>query len=160
RKPMAQVTTCFSCEAQVNNRSRAVFFWYSGSGLVIQCLARFQWVFSRLRARRTLSSEIGTAMMPCSKHAWATSSRRPGSTFFPEFARTAMQQVLQAVQSFFRERGAQAMGTRRSLAQHVETGGIEAMDYIAHHLVVAAHLASDLWHSFSASGGGQHLAAT
>ena len=37
-----------------------VFFsWYCGSGLVIQCLARFQLVFKRLRARRTLSSEIG-----------------------------------------------------------------------------------------------------
>jgi hypothetical protein len=38
----------------------SVFFTrYCRSGLVIQCLARFQLVLSRLRARRTLSSEIG-----------------------------------------------------------------------------------------------------
>src|SRR5579872_2211067 len=40
-----------------------VFFCrYSGSGLVIQCLARFQLVLSRLRARRTLSVETSVAM--------------------------------------------------------------------------------------------------
>src|SRR5438270_13180094 len=53
-----------------------VFFSrYCGSGLVIQCLARFQLVFRRLRARRTLSSETGVAIMPCSKLTWAASSR-------------------------------------------------------------------------------------
>src|SRR5260370_4866197 len=53
-----------------------VFFSrYCGSGLVIQCLARFQLVFSRLSARRTLSSEISWAMIPCSKLTWAASSR-------------------------------------------------------------------------------------
>jgi len=59
-----------------------VFFsWYCGSGLVIQCLARFQLVFRRLRARRTLSSEIGLAMIPCSKLTWAANSKvqRPRS---------------------------------------------------------------------------------
>lgn len=62
-------------QAQAIKLSRAYFFRrYCGSGLVIQCLARFQLVFSRLRARRTLSSEIGTATMPCSKQTWATSS--------------------------------------------------------------------------------------
>ena len=50
-----------------NQAVTSVFFgWYSGSGLVIQCLARFQLVFKRLSARRTLSSEMGVAMMPCS----------------------------------------------------------------------------------------------
>ncbi len=45
-----------------------VFFRrYCGSGLLIQCLARFQLVLSRLRARRTLSSETCAEMMPCSK---------------------------------------------------------------------------------------------
>jgi hypothetical protein len=45
-----------------------VFFCrYSGSGLVIQCLARFQLVLSRLRARRTLSVETSVSMIPCSK---------------------------------------------------------------------------------------------
>src|SRR5258708_5938293 len=55
---------------------RRVFFcWYCGSGLVIQCLARFQLVFKRLSARRTLSSEMGVVMMPCSKLTWAANSR-------------------------------------------------------------------------------------
>jgi hypothetical protein len=54
----------------------SVFFSrYCGSGLVIQCLARFQLVFSRLRARRTLSSETSWEMIPCSKLTWAASSR-------------------------------------------------------------------------------------
>ncbi len=59
-----------------NQAVACVFFSrYCGSGLVIQCLARFQLVFSRLRARRTLSSETGVAIMPCSKLTWAASSR-------------------------------------------------------------------------------------
>src|SRR5260370_13705432 len=54
----------------------SVFFSrYCGSGLVIQCLARFQLVFSRLSARRTLSSETSWEMIPCSKLTWAASSR-------------------------------------------------------------------------------------
>src|SRR5258707_10095 len=54
--------------------ARVFFCWYCGSGLVIQCLARFQLVCKRLRARRTLSSEMGVAMMPCSKLTWAANS--------------------------------------------------------------------------------------
>src|SRR5258708_19330687 len=53
-----------------------VFFsWYCGSGLVIQCLARFQLVFSRLRARRTLSSETWVEIIPCSKLTCAASCK-------------------------------------------------------------------------------------
>jgi len=61
--------------------ARVFFCWYCGSGLVIQCLARFQLVFKRLSARRTLSSEMGVAMMPCSKLTWAANSKvhRPRS---------------------------------------------------------------------------------
>src|SRR6266699_3562191 len=51
------------------------FLRYRGSGLVIQCLARFQLVFKRPSARRTLSSEMGVAMMPCSKLTWAANSK-------------------------------------------------------------------------------------
>src|SRR5260370_26968685 len=54
---------------------RVFFCWYNGSGLVIQCLARFQLVFKRLSARRTLSSEMGVEMMPCSKLTWAANSK-------------------------------------------------------------------------------------
>src|SRR6266700_3735550 len=54
---------------------RVFFCWYNGSGLVIQCLARFQLVFKRPSARRTLSSEMGVAMMPCSKLTWAANSK-------------------------------------------------------------------------------------
>src|SRR5512135_1157248 len=57
-----------------NQPVACVFFSrYCGSGLVIQCLARFQLVFSRLRARRTLSVETSVAMSPCSKLTWAAS---------------------------------------------------------------------------------------
>ncbi len=55
--------------------ARVFFCWYCRSGLVIQCLARFQLVFNRLSARRTLSSEMGVVMMPCSKLTWAARSR-------------------------------------------------------------------------------------
>src|SRR5712692_12035674 len=42
-----------------------VFFSrYCGSGLVIQCLARFQLFPSRLRARRTLSPETSLEVSP------------------------------------------------------------------------------------------------
>src|SRR6266568_1323067 len=59
-----------------NQAVACVFFSrYCGSGLVIQCLARFQLVLSRLRARRTLSSETGVAIIPCSKLTWAANSR-------------------------------------------------------------------------------------
>jgi hypothetical protein len=52
-----------------------VFFnRYCGSGLVIQCLARFQLVPSRLRARRTLSSETSLGVKPCSKLTCAANS--------------------------------------------------------------------------------------
>src|SRR5258708_18724809 len=45
-----------------------VFFSrYCGSGLVIQCLARFQLVFSRLSTRRTLSSQTSWWSVPCLK---------------------------------------------------------------------------------------------
>ncbi len=83
----------------------------------------------------------------------------PGATVFAEFARAAVQQILQAFQSFFRERGAQSMGTRRSLTQYVETRSIETMDHIAYHLIVAAELAGKLWGSFFTGGGQQDLAA-
>src|SRR6266849_8522745 len=54
----------------------SVFFSrYCGSGLVIQCLARSQLVFSRLSARRTLSSETSWEMIPCSKLTRAANSR-------------------------------------------------------------------------------------
>lgn len=43
-----------------------VFFRrYCGSGLVIQCLARFQLFPKRLRARRTLSPETSRGVSPC-----------------------------------------------------------------------------------------------
>jgi hypothetical protein len=59
-----------------NQPVASVFFSrYCGSGLVIQCLARFQFVLSRLRARRTLSLETSVAMMPCSKLTCAASSK-------------------------------------------------------------------------------------
>src|SRR6266516_8113088 len=59
-----------------NQAVASVFFCrYCGSGLVIQCLARFQLVFKRLRARRTLSSETSQGMIPCSKLTWAASSK-------------------------------------------------------------------------------------
>jgi hypothetical protein len=63
--------------ASPSNQPVACIFFcrYSGSGLVIQCLARFQLVLSRLRARRTLSVETSVAMMPCSKLTCAASSK-------------------------------------------------------------------------------------
>src|SRR6266487_3783195 len=62
--------------APSNQPVPCVFFRrYNGSGLVIQCLARFQVVLSRLRARRTLSSEIGVEIIPCSKLTWAANSK-------------------------------------------------------------------------------------
>src|SRR5260370_32021975 len=54
--------------------ARVFFSRYCGSGLVIQCLARFQVVVRRLRARRTLSLDTSVVMMPCSKLTWAASS--------------------------------------------------------------------------------------
>src|SRR5258708_10718349 len=54
---------------------RVFFCWYNGSGLGIQCLARFQLVFKRLSARRTLSSEMGVEIMPCSKLTSAANSK-------------------------------------------------------------------------------------
>src|SRR2546428_14104886 len=44
---------------------------YCGSGLVIQCFARFQWVARRLRARRMVSSRIRRSVTPCAEHTSA-----------------------------------------------------------------------------------------
>ncbi len=55
--------------------ARVFFADTAGRGLVIQCLARFQLVFSRLSARRTLSLETSWEMIPCSKLTRAASSR-------------------------------------------------------------------------------------
>src|SRR5258708_38107115 len=52
--------------------------------LVIQRLARFQLDFKRLRARRTLSSEMGEEMIPCSKLTWAANSKVHSPRSFPK----------------------------------------------------------------------------
>src|ERR1700730_5562838 len=58
-----------------NQAVACVFFRrYCGSGLVIQCLARFQFVLSGVSARRTLSVESSVGMMPCSKLTWAANA--------------------------------------------------------------------------------------
>src|SRR5262245_22319004 len=44
---------------------------YCGSGLVIQCLARFQLVRRRCNARRMLSSLRHRSVTPCSWQTWA-----------------------------------------------------------------------------------------
>src|SRR5512135_2666623 len=63
--------------AGIRNQAVTSFFLsrYCGSGLVIQCLARFQLVLSRLRARRTLSSETSVWVIPCSKLTRAANSK-------------------------------------------------------------------------------------
>ena len=56
-----------------NQPIAGVFFSrYWGSGLVIQCLARFQLFPNLLRARRTLSPEIRRGVSPCWKLILAT----------------------------------------------------------------------------------------
>ena len=47
---------------------------YAGSGLVIQCLARFQVIFKRFKARRTLSPLTKRGVMPSAKLTSAASS--------------------------------------------------------------------------------------
>jgi len=66
--------------------------------LVIQCLARFHLVFRRLSARRTLSSETNSGMVPCSKLTWGE-FQDPGPALFAKIAGTAMQQVFQLLES-------------------------------------------------------------
>jgi hypothetical protein len=59
-----------------NQPIACVFFCrYSESGLVIQCFARFQLIFKRLKTRRMLSSETSLVVNPCSKLTKATSSK-------------------------------------------------------------------------------------
>ena len=55
--------------ASISNQAVTSFFLsrYCGSGLLIQCLARFQLVFKDLSARRTLSSETSVGVIPRSK---------------------------------------------------------------------------------------------
>jgi hypothetical protein len=62
-----------------------VFFSrYCGSGLVIQCLARFQFVPNRLRARRTLSPETRVGVSPWVKLTWAASGRVHKLVWWPK----------------------------------------------------------------------------
>src|SRR5260370_40726415 len=71
-----------------NQAVTGVFFSrYCGSGLVIQCLARFQLVFSRLSARRTLSSETSWEMIPCSKLTRRANCRVQGLRSWPKSCR-------------------------------------------------------------------------
>jgi hypothetical protein len=52
------------------------FFWrYIGSGLFIQCLARFQLTPKRASARRTEAPVVGTAVSPCETVICAASSK-------------------------------------------------------------------------------------
>ena len=57
---------------------------YCGSGLVIQCLARFQFVPNRLRARRTLSPETRVGVIPRWKLTWAASGKVHTLVWWPQ----------------------------------------------------------------------------
>jgi hypothetical protein len=83
----------------------------------------------------------------------------PGAAILANIARAAMQQLLEALGSFFREGCAQPMGTRRPLLQHGQPGRIEALDHVTHSLVVAAQVARDHRGSFSTSRGQQDRAS-
>src|SRR5262249_43812953 len=62
-----------------------VFFSrYCGSGLVIQCLARFQLVPNRCRARRTLSPETRLGVSPRWKLTWAASGKVHQLVWWPK----------------------------------------------------------------------------
>ncbi len=73
----------------------------------------------------------------------------PGAALLAKIARAAMQQVFEALGSVFREGRAQPMGTRRAFVQHRKPRRIEAVDHVAHGLVVAAQLARDHGGAFS-----------
>src|SRR5262249_27327240 len=55
--------------------ARAFFHAYAGSGLVIQCLARFQPTPSRLSAWRMASPLTWRELIPWAKLTWAASSK-------------------------------------------------------------------------------------
>jgi hypothetical protein len=63
--------------ARPGNQSVACVFFsrYCGSGLVIQCLARFQLFPNLPRARRTLSPETRWGVSPCWKLIWAAKDK-------------------------------------------------------------------------------------
>src|SRR6266581_423116 len=71
----------FRLLAGVGDQAVACVFFsrYCGSGLVIQCLARFQFVPKRPRARRTLSPETRVGVSPCLKLTWAASGSPTGA---------------------------------------------------------------------------------
>src|SRR4029453_9548134 len=65
--------------------SLSFFFAYAGSGLVIQCLARFQRTPNRCKAVRTASRLTRKGVMPCSKLTSAASSKLHRLVAFPKW---------------------------------------------------------------------------
>ena len=81
---------------QTNQAGAGAFFRaYSGSGLVIQSLARCHWTPSRASVARMVSSLTRSAVSPCSKLTSAASStvHRPPAGRFAKGARTVVQYV-------------------------------------------------------------------
>jgi len=83
----------------------------------------------------------------------------PQPALFAKIARTAMQEVFEALQPVLREAGMEPMGTRGAFVQHRQTRSVELVDHIVHGLVVAAQLASNFRGSFPTRRCSQDLAA-
>ncbi len=114
------------------------FSRYWGSGLVIQCLARFQLVPKRLRARRTLATETWVGGNSLLETDLGRQFQCPGPALTAYVAWTAVQQVSQALAPVPREGASQAMGARRTSLEDGECCCVEGFDHIANRLVVAA----------------------
>ncbi len=133
---------------------------YSGSGLVIHCLAR-----SQLRPQALQGEANRLAADPRRRQALGAAHlggqvQGPQTGGMAELARTAVQQRAQLLGAFAGE-GLRTgvVGPRGALAQRVEPTRVEGVQRVEHRLVVAAHLLGDAGSALAAGAGQQDLAA-
>jgi hypothetical protein len=87
---------------------------HCGSVLVTQCLEHFLTVFSRLRARRTLLSEVGQRASPA-RNRLGQPAPKSTPTIEAFVAWTAMEQVTLALAPFLQEGRLQPIVTPKSV---------------------------------------------
>ena len=120
----------------------APFFFraYAGSGLVIQCLARFQDTRKRRRATRMASSLTSRGVSPWAKLTSAASCERPPAGGLAERPGTLVQQRPQGLAGASVEDGRDGVGAGRLRLQRGETALVERMQRVADRLLGAAQV--------------------
>ncbi len=120
---------------QVDQSVAELFFRaYSGSGLVIHCLARFQRIPKRSSVARTVSSLTRSLVNPSARLTSATNSKR---------ARAFMQDFFEPLGLLGSKRRAGVVGTAGLGLQGSQAVGIEGFDHHTYRIIITAQVPFD-----------------